>query len=225
MKTSTFPTFFKPLSLLLFAVFAFSGCVTDEQPDGEEALDVPFTSQAPSKTWVEPWLNACEETSIVMVNLYYSDQEDPNIETAKQEILDVLAVKKEEIDMSKDESMETVLELIDLLDLNWSAEVVSNPTLEQMKTELESGRPIIVPVFAPELVNAYYEGGGPDYHVMVLVGYDDESGTFTIHDPGTQFGEELSFTYENLMAAIHDLKPSDYDSGAKKVLFTVPKAL
>lgn len=213
----------KKITLLLALCLVFSAC--DRLPDAEENLDVPFTSQAPEQSWVEPWLNACEETSILMIDAYYSNEADGrddeiSIEEAKNGIKDIFKVKREEIDYSKDESMETVLELIENLDVNWKAKIVEDPSLEELLIELDARRPIIVPVFAPDLDSPHYEGGGPDYHVMVLTGYDLANSEFIVNDPGTQFGDELRFNFQVLMDAINDLNSADYDAGKKRVLFT-----
>jgi hypothetical protein len=190
-----------------------------EDLDGEE-LEVPFTSQAPEKNWYEPWLNACEETSILMVDAFYDGDGGLSVEEAKSEILEIIRVKEVEFDVSLDESLETMVGLIDELDLGWSGYIKEAPSLQDLKIELESGRPVIVPVYAPELGNPYYTGGGPDYHVVVLKGYDEERNVFVVNDPGTQFGEGLEFSYETLMRSVHDLNQDDYDSGRKRVLFT-----
>lgn len=213
----------KKLTLLLALCLVFSAC--SAAPAAEENLDVPFTSQAPEKSWVEPWLNACEETSILMIDAYYSNEADGvdgeiSIEEAKNGIHDIFKTKREEIDYSKDESMETVRQLIDDLDVNWRAKIVEDPSLDDILLELDAGRPIIVPVFAPDLDSPHYEGGGPDYHVVVLTGYDLENKEFIVNDPGTQFGDELHFNFQVLMDAINDLNPADYDAGKKRVLFT-----
>jgi len=34
-------------------------------------LSIPFTSQAPEKNWAEPWQDACEEASLLMLDAYY----------------------------------------------------------------------------------------------------------------------------------------------------------
>jgi len=40
----------------------------------EKEISVPFTSQAPEGNWQEPWQNACEEASIVMIQNFYKDE-------------------------------------------------------------------------------------------------------------------------------------------------------
>ncbi|MEK7073007.1 MAG: C39 family peptidase [Patescibacteria group bacterium] len=88
-----------------------------------------------------------------------------------------------------------------------------------------TGHPIIVPVYAPALKNPHYENGGPDYHVLVLTGYDDTDGVFIVNDPGTKDGEGLRFPYDTFMSAIHDLDLENYVAGKKAVLFTKQNGL
>lgn len=183
------------------------------------SIDVPFTSQAPEGNWSEPWKNACEETSIYMVSSFYEN--DPiKREEAVKKIKEILEVKNEKFSVSKDESLETISRLITELELPWTTELIKNPTVEDLKKELAEGRPIIVPVYAPSLNNPYYGPEEPDYHVLVLTGYDDAEDVFIVNDPGTKNGQGLRFSYEIFMSAIHDLDAKEVTKGTKAVLFT-----
>lgn len=218
--------FFLTSSVFLM-FFILAGCqketvITSEagsQEKDRENLEVPFTSQAPEENWNEPWQNACEETAIVMVNAFYKEDE-LNLEEAKKKILEVYNAKKDQIQVSKDESVDTIVEMINRLELSFHAQAVSNPTHADLIGEIDAGRPVILPVFAPELKNPYYGEEGPDYHVIVLVGYDEHKKVFIVNDPGTEKGQGLEFSYEVLMEAIHDLDPKNYQEGEKKVVFT-----
>ncbi len=205
--------------LLLFTVL--SSCKNEEVLPKDD-LEVPFTAQSPDGNWSEPWQNACEETTILMVDNFYQD-EDLNIEEEKQRILEILKTKKDTIKVSKDESLTTISDLINSLDLNWTSSIKKNPTIDELLQELANNRPIIVPILAGDLPNPYYND--VNYHVIVLVGYDQEKGVFKVNDPGTQYGENLSYNYETLMNAIHDLNQTDYEAGEKRVLFTKPKGV
>ena len=199
-----------------------AGCAFGRPTPPESAkIDVPFTSQAPAGNWSEPWKNACAETSIYMVSSFYADDEIKR-DAAIKRIKEILAVKNEAFAVSKDESLATIAKLIDELALPWTAQIVYDPSVDDLKAELAAGRPVIVPVYAPELGNPYY-GGPISYHVLVLVGYDDKDGVFIVNDPGTKSGRGLRFGYDVFMDAIHDLKPGDQDSGKKAVLVTREK--
>jgi hypothetical protein len=184
-------------------------------------IDVPFTSQAPAGDWSEPWQNACEETSIYMVTSYYKNDPIKRDEAVKK-IQEILAVKNQNFKVSHDESLETIAELIKTLGLPIDAQIKTDPTVDDLKAELAKDRPIIVPVYSPSLWSSSYHGGGADYHVLVLTGYDDEQGVFIVNDPGSTNGQGLQFPYDKFMAAIHDLNSKNYKAGTKAVLFTKP---
>lgn len=218
----------KKLFLALFPLALLSGCGTTASSTANEPtstnVNVPFTSQAPAGDWSEPWQNACEETSIYMISSFYT--KDPiKRDQAIAQIKKILTVKNADIKISKDESLATISQLILDLKLPWTTTLVTDPTREQLKTELAAGRPIIVPVYAPALHNPHYAAVTPDYHVLVLTGYDDATGVFIVNDPGTKDGEGLRFPYDTLLGAIHDLDPKNYTAGKKAVLFTKEKSV
>lgn len=191
-------------------------------PPNKEIV-VPFTSQAPQGNWQEPWQNACEEASIVMIQNFYKD-EGLTPEKARQQILAVFTLKKTTAPASKDESLERIEEIINSGNLNWQVHVVNDPSLTMIKDELTANHPIIAPVYAPLLNNPNYTNPGPLYHVIVITGYDDAKGEFITNDPGTEAGKNYRYPYSVLLGALHDyLANKDYKAGAKRVLFTEPR--
>lgn len=201
--------------LIIFATVTMSGC--GKLPSSTN-IDVPFTSQAPTGNWSEPWKNACEETSIYMVSSFYADDTIKRDEAIKH-IKEIIAAKNKEFHVSADESLEKISELISLLGLPWKTEIVENPSLEDIKKQLAKNQPIIAPVFAPSL---HYAAGGPDYHVMVIAGYDDKTDEFIVNDPALKNGKGQRFKYDLFMNAIHDLDSANYKAGRKALLFTKP---
>ncbi|MFH0873644.1 MAG: C39 family peptidase [Candidatus Komeilibacteria bacterium] len=204
--------------ILVVLGIIFFGYTKLRQP--QDNLAVPFSSQAPAGNWAEPWQNACEETSIIMIDNFYNGDTVTKTQ-AKQEILNIFTIKNAEFGKSKDESMELIAEIINSAKLIWQARVVVNPTLEQMKQEIADNHPIIAPVYAPALANTPYPTADLNYHVMVISGYDDAKGEFIVQDPGSSQGKDNHYTYTNFYEAIHDyLNTTDYELGRKAVLFT-----
>lgn len=179
---------------------------------------MPFTSQAPAGNWSEPWKNACEETSLFMVNSFYADNDIKKADAIKQ-IKTIIAAKNAEFTVSADESLEKISALIQLLGLPWQTEIVVNPSIEEIKQQLANNQPIIAPVYAPALYTAV---DGPDYHVMVMTGYDDETSEFIVNDPAMKNGKGARFDYTVFLNAIHDLNSANYRARQKALLFTKP---
>jgi len=204
--------------LVLILIFKFKN--TNKIIPTNKEISVPFTSQAPQGNWQEPWQNACEEASIVMIQNFYKEEGLDPVK-ARQQILDIFTLKKTTAVASKDESLERIEEIINSGDLKWKVHIVNNPELKAIQNELSANQPVIAPVYAPLLNNPNYGTPGPDYHVLVITGYDDETGEFITNDPGTEAGENYRYPYDILLKALHDyLANKDYKAGAKRVLFT-----
>jgi len=181
-------------------------------------IDVPFTSQAPTGNWSEPWKNACEETSIYMVSSFYAGDTIKQASAIKH-IKEIITTKNKEFNVSADESLEKISEIIKLLELPWQTEIVTDPSIDDIKKQLANNQPIIAPVFGPALFKAV---DGPDYHVMVITGYDDKTSEFIVNDPAMKNGKGMRFKYDIFMNAIHDLNSKNYRAGKKALLFTKP---
>lgn len=193
---------------LVFAQFAFGF-----------SLAVPFTPQAPTGNWVQPWQDACEESSIAMVDYFYA-QKKFTTTIASEEILKIFQFKEKIYGPSLDENAQKMVEIINRY-LPWEGYVVTNPSLATIKQELDVGHPIIIPVSGKALHNPYFINGGPRYHVLVISGYDDARGEFITQEPGTKFGENFRYAYTTLLSANHDYVPTgDMNTGAKVMIFT-----
>jgi len=184
---------------------------------GTTELDVPFTSQAPAGNWVQPWQDACEEASIFMVHRYYAKKSITKDDAIKG-ILSIFAMKHALHGQSLDEPVSKLSDIINDY-LPWSSSITDNPSLADLKTELDAGRPVIVPFYAPSLKNPYFSSTFP-YHMGVLSGYDDTAGVFIVEEPGTAYGEGYRYSYETVMDAMHDFVPDKVWAGPKRVIFT-----
>jgi len=172
-------------------------------PNGATAapvvLSVPFTPQAPEGNWGEPWDNACEETSMVMVESYYRGNWNLGVEKSKKEIQNVLDQKNTLLGVSKDESSEAIVHLINQV-YKRQAELVKNISVEKIKHEIDGGYPVII-TFDARLVENPNFLSQITYHAAVIVGYDDETQEFIVHDPGTSNGKQFRYGYQELLNA------------------------
>ena len=184
-------------------------------PTVASLLIVSFTSQSPFGDWSQPWQDACEESSLVMVDSFYHDR-TLNNSIAEQAILNVLKMKEKYYGASLDENAEQIADMVNKF-FSWEARVVENPTLDQMKKELDEKRPIILPTDGKQLKNPNFLNGGPDYHVIVLSGYNEKKKVFVSQDPGTKKGHNYEYSYETIMSAMHDFLPNNQTKNAKKL--------
>jgi uncharacterized protein YvpB len=97
-----------------------------------------------------------------------------------------------------------------------SGRVIKNATIDDIKREIASGKPVIVPAAGKLLDNPNFRNGGPKYHMLVIKGYDKDG--FITNDPGTRKGEYFRYTYDNLYNAIHDWDDGDILNGGKNIL-------
>lgn len=183
------------------------------------SLAVPFSSQAPFGDWSEPWGSACEETTALMIDAYYSDT-GLSKEQARDGILGLVEWENVYLGYNKDTNAAETAKMINAF-FPWETTIVENPKLEDLKAEINAGRPVIIPAAGKRLRNPNFRNGGPDYHVLLLHGYDDAAKTFIANDPGTSHGLDYRYSYDTIMDAIHDMVPGrDPMTGRQAVIFT-----
>jgi len=203
----------------MVAVFLFSAI-----PASAKNIQVPFTSQAPYGYWGQPWQDACEETAIVIVDNFYREKSIDTKQKAKEEILKIINLKNKNFGWSLDENSEKIVQLINEF-LPWEAKIAHNPSLEQLKTEIDNNRPVILPAHGKYLYNPHFANGGPDYHTIVLSGYDDEKQEFITQEPGTRYGQDFRYKYTTIMNAMHDFLPGRKTKNSPKIAIFTQKGL
>lgn len=178
-------------------------------------LKVPFTTQAPLVNWDALHEEACEEASLIMYKHFLkgTDIESPN--TAEKEIQDLVAFEEQngyKIDVTVSELNEIAKKYYGIK----SGRIIKNATLDDIKQEIASGRPVIIPAAGKMLQNPNFKNGGPVYHMLVVKGYDKDG--FVTNDPGTRKGEYYRYSFDILYNAIHDWDSNDITNGGKNVL-------
>lgn len=89
----------------------------------------------------------------------------------------------------------------------FGTEVVSvshDLTLEDLRTALREGNIVIAPVDGRRLGNPHYTPPGPEYHMLVIIGHDVETGEFVTNDPGTRHGAGYRYAEDVLFDAMAD---------------------
>ncbi len=185
-------------------------------------LAVPFTSQAPDGVWNALHEDACEEAAVYMVIRYYQGATET-----------VIAVEEANAELERVVQLETSMglgvsisaqEVVDTVEAGYDgfrAELVTNPTVDDLKQLLADGHPVIVPAAGRQLGNPNFSGEGPLYHMYTLRGYTEEG--FITNEPGTRLGRNYFYSTNTVMNAIRDWNGGDVYNGARVVIVIYPE--
>lgn len=178
-------------------------------------LEVPFTVQAPDGNWDNPFQEACEEASVIMVD-YFLRGSTLSPEQAKREIVQLTTweeANRYKYDVSLEELAQIVRDYY-----GYNTRISDNVTKEAIMHEISKGNPVIVPAAGRDLGNPYFSGQGPWYHMLVITGYNWRH--FITNDPGTRRGEDYKYKHRTLVDAIHDWTgvKEDIRNGPKRML-------
>lgn len=188
-------------------------------------LAVPFTSQAPTGVWDALHEDACEEASIYMVHEYFGGvAATSKIDPVTADTVITAMVNYGETKLGDGLSIDAkqVVALITSYYPTFTATIVDNPTISDIKAAINAGHPVIVPAAGRLLGNPNFTGSGPLYHMLVIRGYDATN--FITNDPGTRLGQNYNYDIDVLMAAIHDWNNGDVMNGAARVIIMTPKS-
>ena len=188
-------------------------------------IKTAFIPQAPDKNWDQPWQDACEEAALLTA-FYYFNNSTPTIDEIKDKILDIIDYETKQqwgnsINISK-------VRQINQDYLGLKSDIIIDPTIDDIKKSLVGNHPVLVPGAGKILFkeNKYFNDGGPEYHALTILGYDDDKQKFIVHDVGTRHGAYFKYSYNLLMESIHDFpdtnKKEDILQGSKKILILKP---
>lgn len=178
-------------------------------------LEAPFLSQAPMQIWDALHEDACEEASLIMVKYSLEGKKAITPKEGDEEIKKLVAYQEKNgygTSVTLQELGRIAKNFYNLQ--NYRAE--ENVTVEGIKKELAKGNLVIVGAAGKVLDNPNFKNGGPNYHMLVIRGYDEKG--FITNDPGTRKGEGFRYTFDNLFTSIHNWDPKDILNGKKDYL-------
>jgi uncharacterized protein YvpB len=185
---------------------------TEEKPLPDKiVLNVPFQVQAPGANWDALHEDACEEASLMMVYHY-------NSKTSLGGDEEIKSLVQWETDNSYGLSI-TLEELSQIAKSYYQisgARIETSITIDKIKSEIAAGKPVIIPAAGKVLPNPNFSNGGPNYHMLVVTGYDSQN--FITNDPGTRKGEGFVYKYNDLINSIHDWDEDNILNGQKAYL-------
>lgn len=179
-------------------------------------INVPFMTQAPLYNWDSLHEDACEEASILMLNHYFKKTGINSRQSFENEIQAMVLYENQHGyagSISLSDLSVIAVRYLELPGLN----VNTVSTVDDLKNIIYFNGPVVVGAAGKELGNPNFRNGGPNYHMLVVKGYDEYS--FITNDPGTRKGENYYYNQDVLLNAIHDWNPTDITLGAKNVLF------
>ncbi|MAG28998.1 hypothetical protein CL632_02535 [bacterium] len=166
----------------------------------EYNLAIPFSPQAPHANWELPYQEACEETSLIMVDRYFKNQ-TLSADEADKDIHKLVLWQKQRFGYYEDTKAREVV-VIGREYFDFNVELDYDVTAENIKKHISDNKIVIVPAAGQMLGNPYFTGLGPVYHMLVIRGYTEDK--FITNDPGTKRGKEFLYDYNTLINAIHD---------------------
>ena len=186
----------------------------------EVNLAIPFIAQAPHAVWDLPYKEFCEEASALMAVSFLRDQSIPTADFADQALQEIQAFEMRRFGYYEDTTAAETATIIKE-HFNFSAaELITDPTADQIKAAVAAGQPVIVPVAGRQLGNPYFTPPGPLYHMLVIKGYT-KNGKFITNDPGTRRGADFLYDQTVLMNAIHDWRSDAKVEQGRKVVIVV----
>jgi len=164
-------------------------------------LQVPFSPQAPTDKWDRN--EDCEETSIMMANAYLSGTTENEVpaDEAQKAINNLKIWEQANLGYNADTGAAATTRLAEgafALKVNQ----IKDFTEQGLKKALATNHPILLPINARLLNNPKYRNSGPQYHMVVIRGYNDQG--FIINDPGTNEGNGNIYPFEILKNAAAD---------------------
>lgn len=211
------------IASFLLAALASSFVFFPRSPvNAKTQLVVPFIVQSPYGDWRQPWQDACEEATIAMVDAYYTGKKHTR-KTAGAIIRQLIRWEIKEFGIYKDNRAVEISDIVNEY-FPWRARVMENPTLDEIKAEIDADRPVIAPVYGRRLKNPHFADGGPDYHTVVISGYDDEKEEFIVQEPGTKRGLDWRYSYATVDDALHDYLPGNRTKFGKRVAIFTDKS-
>ena len=184
-------------------------------------IKTTFVPQSPEKIWDQPWQDSCEEAALLTVNYFYQNK-NPDTNTIVSDLKKIFDYENKEA-WSHDVNISQMATISEKL-WGYQSIVIDNPSIDDLKKYLSLDIPIIVPANGKTLFkeNSHFKSGGPWYHNLVILGYDDTKSQFIVHDVGTQFGAYFHYSYSLLIDSIHDfpasLKKEEINTGTPRVL-------
>lgn len=175
-------------------------------------IPVPFASQAPLGEWSdERQQDGCEEASVAMAMAWINEEKNITKEEWLVRILALADFEQEKYGEHRDVAIADVVSW--MFNDYFSYEKVAIKSVASSSAileELEQGNIVLIPTNGRALMNPNFKAPGPEEHMILIKGYDYQTGQFITNDPGTRRGENYRYSPSIVFNAIRP-----YETGYK----------
>jgi len=195
-------------------------------------LAVPFLAQAPRGDWSLPWQEACEESSAILVDAFWSHRE-LTVADMEDRILGLVGWQQRTLGYYEHTTAAETARMIREVMGYRKVDVIDGAGIADIREHVLAGRPVIVPLAGRLLGNRFYTQPGPVYHMLVVKGIA-ENGDIITNDVGTRHGRNLIYAPDVFLNAMHDVPeggsswppgadPAAYiQTGARRIVVVYP---
>lgn len=184
-------------------------------------IKMPFYTQAPFSNWDYPWQESCEEASVLLVaNLYNNLNLDRS--GFNNELLRLIDWEKSYFGSYEHTTVAQTTEMLKI-NYNLDSNIIENPSFEDIESILNKGHLIVAPFAGKLLFNPNFKNGGPNYHMLVIKGYDITKMQIVTHDVGTRNGENYVYDWNVIENALHDWHDTDMTLGEQLIIEIIPQ--
>lgn len=186
-------------------------------PDSYLIENFPFQSQAPFANWDQLHDEACEEASLILT-YYYISGKSISVNEMEDQIQKMVQWEIENWGSHKDLTIKETADLAKGFYNFSNFEIKNNITIDDIKSEISSGHPVIVPTAGRLLGNPNFRSPGPVYHMVVVIGFSGN--TMIVQDVGTRNGNQYQYNEKIFYNAIHDFpgNADNIETGQKTML-------
>ncbi|TSC71643.1 MAG: Uncharacterized protein G01um101438_986 [Parcubacteria group bacterium Gr01-1014_38] len=184
-------------------------------------LAVPFAPQAPFANWAQPYQDACEEATIIMIDRFFRGA-SLSLQEMDAEILRMVKFQEERYGFYRDSNAAETARLAEAFYPGLSARVVYDVTADEIRSALARRVPVLVLVDGRKLGNPFYAQPGPERHTLVIKGVLGDK--FITNDPGTRRGADFVYPVTTVMNAIEDYDGGSPGTGKPVAILLTPKA-
>ncbi len=172
--------------------------------------DVPFTTQAPFGEWSDRrQQEGCEEAAALMA-VRWARNEELTPEEARLAIIGSSDFESDRLGFYEDTDAADTADVLLREYYGFDGyDVRQGIDQHDIIAALRDGKVVLSGVNGRMLFNPHFSGVGPLQHMVVVVGYDPDTDSFIVHDPGTRFGEGYRYPVDTFAAALLDY-PSGY---------------